>query len=96
MLVAAHRARLVEGRELAGILERADHHAAVLGAGPPDERELPVVQDAHGRDEADRLPGQAPFEDRGAQLGDVAQYLHDQRRRERAGRSGRSGGCALR
>ena len=49
MLVAVQRARFVEGRELPGVHECADHHAAVLCTGAADERELAIVQHSHRR-----------------------------------------------
>ena len=79
--VIALAASLVERRERIGVLEARDDDAPILGSRSPDERQLPVMQHPHGRDEADRVARDPAFDDQISQLTDVMDDDHERRER---------------
>jgi hypothetical protein len=77
LLRRARIARVVLVRaELGRIDEAADHDARGMAPCDPDQREVALVQVAHGRHEGDALVAQAPGMQRSAQVGDVFDDLH--------------------
>jgi hypothetical protein len=72
-LVARIAGQIVRLVELFGIHEDRRDHPVALAARPAHQLQVPLVQRAHGRHDADALAGAAPAGDRPAQLGDAAQ-----------------------
>ena len=58
--------------ELGRVDEDRDHGPVAAGQGLAHQRQMAVVQGAHGRHEADREPGGAPGADLRPQLGHAA------------------------
>ena len=72
--IAGQVGRLVE---LRGVDEQADDDQVALGGGPADQRQVALVQRAHGRHEPDRArAGRARLRELLTQLGDGAHDPH--------------------
>jgi hypothetical protein len=79
-LVARVAGEVLGRRELARVDEDRDQHPVGALKRPADQREVPLVQGSHGRDEPDLEPGPLPYADPGPQLGqrpDDGRLAHD-------------------
>ncbi len=76
LLVARVAVEILFGAELGGVDEEAHDDEVTLGAGGAQQREVALVQEAHRRDQADRLPSRRAGAKRGSKLILCAEELH--------------------
>jgi hypothetical protein len=88
-LVARIGGEILVGAELCRIDEERDDDAPAIGLGLSHERQMTVMQGAHGWHQADAVAGAAPGRDLLTQLGHAAERGDPAGHRARWGVSGR-------